>query len=176
MCLQEDQEFGFKHVDVLYLRGVLGIQGTCSIKSVCITVSVPTADWPGMAPSWSSSASPPSALYCEGLFPLPAPSPGHCCGQLPFGHLHPAGHQCGCSTDHAQGEVQSSGDGMACYCTTYKSQSPSLFSLPVACQWIEIWILSQKSRSLQLSLEGYSDEPLGQLLSLYTFANWVWCC
>ncbi|EPQ03522.1 Nucleolar protein 6 [Myotis brandtii] len=29
-CLQEYQEFGFKHVDILYLRGVLDIQGTCS--------------------------------------------------------------------------------------------------------------------------------------------------
>lgn len=29
-CLQEYQEFGFKHVDILYLRGVLDIQGKCS--------------------------------------------------------------------------------------------------------------------------------------------------
>lgn len=80
-----------------------------------------------MAPGWGSSPSPPSALYREGLFPIPAPSPGHYCGQLPSGHLHPAGHQCGRSTDHAQGKMQSLGNEEACHCTTDKSLGPSVF-------------------------------------------------
>lgn len=89
-----------------------------------------------MAPSWGSSAPPPSALYSEGLFPLFAPSPGHCRGQLPSGHLHPTGHQCGYSTDYAQGEVQSFEDGEASCCSTYKSLGHSL--PPATCHWIEI--------------------------------------
>lgn len=62
-----------------------------------------------MAPSWGPSAPPPSALCCEGLLPLPASVPDHCCGQLPSGYLYATRCQCGCGTDHAQGKAHGLG-------------------------------------------------------------------
>lgn len=63
-----------------------------------------------MASIWGPSAPPPSALWCEGLLPLPASIPDHCRGQLPSGYLYPTRHQCRCGTDHAQGKAHSLGN------------------------------------------------------------------